>query len=128
MNCEVVYVCNSTNNKNVRANELNVLRKFEDKLYFEFGDSENNIKKRFYKDVEVLNKDFKAIEKIKSKIEEEKIKEDKKESIELIQEKTEEIAKDADTLEPVAIATKKEELKTEVFKKNKNKNGKRKIF
>ena len=30
MNCEVVFVCNSVNNKNVRANELEILRKNEE--------------------------------------------------------------------------------------------------
>lgn len=128
MNCEIVYTCNSTNNKNIRANELKILRKFEDSLYFEFGDTENNTKKRYYKDVETLNKDFKAIEEIKNKIEEEIVKEDKKESIALIQERTEKTVQHTDISEPVAFATKKEESKTEVFKKTKYKNGKKKIF
>ena len=44
---DIVYTCNSTNNKNVRGNELKILRKVEDQLYFEFGESENNVKKRF---------------------------------------------------------------------------------
>lgn len=111
MNCEIVYTCNSTNNKNVRANELKILRKFEDSLYFEFGDSENNIKKRFYRNIETLDKDYAAIEKIKARLENEV--------------KVEEITK-----EEVAIAnaTKPEDVKVETFKKVKNKNGKRKIF
>lgn len=107
MNYEIVYVCESINNKNVRANELNILRKFEDKLYFEFGDSENNIKKRFYKEVETLNKDFKAIEDIKRRLAEEK-----------------EEGKDAES----KIETKPEEVVEESFKKTKYKGGKRKIF
>lgn len=63
---EIIYVCHSTNNKNVREGELEILRKFEDKLYFEFGENEMNLKKRFYDDVETLNKDFKALEKLKN--------------------------------------------------------------
>lgn len=111
MNCEIVYTCNSTNNKNVRANELKILRKFEDSLYFEFGDSENNIKKRFYRNIETLDKDYAAIEKIKARLENEV--------------KVEEITKEEVV---VANATKPEEVKVEMFKKVKNKNGKRKIF
>lgn len=111
MNCEIVYTCNSTNNKNVRANELKILRKFEDSLYFEFGDSENNIKKRFYRNIETLNKDYAAIEKIKERLENEV--------------KVEEITKEEVV---VANETKPEDVKVETFKKVKNKNGKRKIF
>ena len=66
MNNEIVFVCNSVNNKNVRANELVVLRKNEDQKYFEFGENENNIKKRFYNDVETLNKDFNELLKLKN--------------------------------------------------------------
>ena len=111
MNCEIVYTCNSTNNKNVRANELKILRKFEDSLYFEFGDSENNIKKRFYRNIETLNKDYAAIEKIKKRLENDV--------------EVEEITKEEVV---VANATKPENVKVETFKKVKNKNGKRKIF
>lgn len=111
MNCEIVYTCNSTNNKNVRANELKILRKFEDSLYFEFGDSENNIKKRFYRNIETLDKDYAAIEKIKARLENEV--------------KVEEITKEEVV---VANETKPEDVKVEMFKKVKNKNGKRKIF
>lgn len=111
MNCEIVYTCNSTNNKNVRANELKILRKFEDSLYFEFGDSENNIKKRFYRNIETLDKDYAAIEKIKARLENEV--------------KVEEITKEEVV---VANETKPEDVKVETFKKVKNKNGKRKIF
>lgn len=79
MNCEIVYVCNSKNNKNVRANELEILRKVEGRNYFEFGESENNIKKRFYDNMEVLEEDFVAITTIKAKLEqEEKVEEPKK--------------------------------------------------
>ena len=66
MEGEIIYVCNSTNNKNVRRGELEILRKFEDKLFFEFGDSEINIKKRFYNDLETLNKDFDALTELKN--------------------------------------------------------------
>lgn len=80
MNCEIVYVCNSKNNKNVRANELEILRKVEGRNYFEFGESENNIKKRFYDDMEVLEKDFVAIASIKAKLEKEEKVEELKEA------------------------------------------------
>ena len=45
----IIYRCNSINNTLVRKGELKILRKFADDLYFEFGASEMNIKKRFYK-------------------------------------------------------------------------------
>ena len=64
---EIIYVCNSTNNKNVREGELEILRKHEDELYFEFGENETNRKKRFYKDKETLNKDFNELLKLKEK-------------------------------------------------------------
>lgn len=70
---DVVYVCDSINNKNIRGNELNILRKVEGELYFEFGESENNIKKRYYKDVETLDKDFEKISKIKDNLEKQKV-------------------------------------------------------
>ena len=66
MNNEIVYVCNSTNNKNVRANELEILEKHEEGLYFEFGENRINTKKRFYDDIETLNKDFDELLKIKA--------------------------------------------------------------
>ena len=69
---DVVYVCDSTNHKNIRGNELNILRKVENELYFEFGESENNIKKRYYKDMETLDKEFEEITKIKEKLEKQK--------------------------------------------------------
>lgn len=80
MNNEIVFVCNSVNNKNVRANELAVLRKNEDQKYFEFGENENNIKKRFYKDLETLNKDFEEILQIKKNLETAELKEIKEDS------------------------------------------------
>ena len=65
MDTEIIYVCNSTNNKNVRRNELKILRKYEENLYFEFGETEMNIKKRYYNDVETLNKDYQKLEELK---------------------------------------------------------------
>lgn len=69
---EIIYVCESINNKNVRANELKILEKHEEELYFTFGESNANSKKRYYKDVKTLNKDFEALKKIKSEQESEK--------------------------------------------------------
>lgn len=66
---EIVYVCNSINNKNVRGNELKILRKNIEELSFEFGESESNIKKRYYRNIDVLNKDYEAVERIKEKLE-----------------------------------------------------------
>lgn len=64
---EIIYECHSTNNKNVRDGELNILRKFEDQLYFEFGSDEMNVKKRTYDDLDTLRKDFDALTKLKEK-------------------------------------------------------------
>lgn len=76
---EIIYECNSLNNKNVRQGELNILEKHEAQLYFEFGSDEMNKKKRFYVDVETLNKDFNNLLKLKEKEEEEiKVEEVKK--------------------------------------------------
>lgn len=68
-NTEIVYVCNSTNNKNVRANELKILEKYPDELYFVFGENNVNLKKRYYNDLKTLNKDYNEILKIKTKLE-----------------------------------------------------------
>lgn len=64
---EVIYVCNSINNQRIRQGELNILEKHENQLYFEFGSDEMNKKKRFYNDVETLNKDFDALLKLKER-------------------------------------------------------------
>ncbi len=64
---EIIYVCDSINNKNVREGELNILEKYEEQLYFVFGSDEMNTKKRFYNDIETLNKDFDALLKLKEK-------------------------------------------------------------
>lgn len=69
---EIVYVCHSINNKNVRDGELVILRKNEAELYFEFGENEKNIKKRFYTDLETLRKDYKEVEEIKEKLDKQK--------------------------------------------------------
>ena len=90
MASEIIYVCKSINNKNVREGELEILRKYQDSLYFEFGESEMNIKRRFYKDAETLNEDYNALMMIKNSeaktiIEEPKVEE----VIEEIEEKVE---------------------------------------
>lgn len=64
---EVIYICNSLNNKNIREGELNILVKHENQLCFEFGSDSMNIKKRFYNDIETLNKDFENLLKLKEK-------------------------------------------------------------
>lgn len=82
MSNEIVHVCNSINNKNVREGELKILRKNEEGLYFEFGESENNIKKRFYRNIDVLNEDFNKVKEIKEKIEaQEKVVVEEKEAV-----------------------------------------------
>lgn len=67
MGNEIIYVCNSINNKNVRQGELNILNKHEEGLYFEFGENAMNVKKRFYNDIDTLNKDFNELLKLKNK-------------------------------------------------------------
>ena len=62
---EIIFKCRSINNKNIREGELNILRKNENQLCFEFGENEMNIKKRFYKDLKTLNEDFSKLQKIK---------------------------------------------------------------
>jgi len=76
MTNEIVFTCKSTNNKNVRGNELKILRKVGRNLYFEFGENENNIKKRYYTDIETLNSDFEKLEKLKQKLEKEELEEE----------------------------------------------------
>ena len=68
-NPEIIFVCNSVNNKNVRANELKILEKHPEELYFIFGESNENAKKRYYKDLKTLDKDFAALKKIKEDLE-----------------------------------------------------------
>lgn len=80
---EIIYVCNSVNNKNVRRGELEILRKVaENELCFEFGKDEMNLKKRFYSNKEDLEKDYNALLKLKEE-------ESAEEVVEEIQEKEE---------------------------------------
>lgn len=65
MSNEVVYTCRSTNNQKIRENELNILRKNEEGLYFVFGENNVNAKKRYYNDLKTLNEDFEAVKKIR---------------------------------------------------------------
>ena len=71
-NTEIIFECRSLNNKNVRANELKILEKRSDELYFVFGENDVNVKKRYYEDRETLNEDFEELKKIKQKLENEK--------------------------------------------------------
>ncbi len=66
---EIIYVCKSINNKNVRQGELKILRKSkeENQLCFEFGENEMNIKKRFYDNAEDFEHDFNALLKLQEK-------------------------------------------------------------
>lgn len=66
---DIIFTCHSTNNKNVRKNELKILRKKDNALYFEFGENEMNIKKRHYNDMKTLEKDFKELQEIKKDLE-----------------------------------------------------------
>lgn len=66
MDCEIIFKCNSINNKNIREGELKILRKNESGLYFEFGENEMNRKKRYYNDLETLNKDYEKVLKLKA--------------------------------------------------------------
>lgn len=72
---EIVYKCKSKNNKNVRDNELKILRKNRTLgLCFEFGENEMNLKKRFYNDEKTFEEDFALLQKIKKDIEEKQSK------------------------------------------------------
>ena len=72
---EIVYKCKSKNNKNVRDNELKILRKNRTLgLCFEFGENEMNLKKRFYNDEKTFEEDFASLQKIKKDIEEKQSK------------------------------------------------------
>ena len=72
---EIVYKCKSKNNKNVRDNELKILRKNRTLgLCFEFGENEMNLKKRFYDDEKTFEEDFASLQKIKKDIEEKQSK------------------------------------------------------
>lgn len=72
---EIVFVCRSTNNKNVRDNELKILRKSKDlNLCFEFGANEMNLKKRFYDNEKIFEEDFKKLQEIKESLEKKQTK------------------------------------------------------
>ena len=76
---EIIYVCSSVNNKNIREGELKILRKSPyDKLCFEFGESEINLKKRFYDNEADFEKDYNALLKLKEKAE--KVKDEEPEN------------------------------------------------
>lgn len=89
---EIIYVCKSKNNKNIRDGELNILRKSQNLLCFEFGADENNIKRRFYDDSKTLNEDFDALMKIKEGVKKEKKEEEKENEEEKKQDVVEEVA------------------------------------
>lgn len=78
---EIIYVCRSKNNKNVRDTELKILRKNKDVgLCFEFGENEMNLKKRFYNDKKTFEEDFAALQEIKKKLDKEQAEKQSKES------------------------------------------------
>lgn len=83
MACEIIFKCNSINNKNIREGELKILRKNEAGLYFEFGENEMNKKKRYYKDLDDLNKDYEKVLKLKAES-------DKKEEVKKVEQEEEE--------------------------------------
>lgn len=68
-NTEIIFKCNSVNNKNIRANELKILEKHPEELYFIFGENRINTKKRYYENLEKLNKDFDKLKELKEKME-----------------------------------------------------------
>lgn len=70
-NTEIIFTCNSINNKNIRANELKFLEKRPEELYFIFGESKINAKKRYYENLDVLNEDFEKVKELKEKMEKE---------------------------------------------------------
>lgn len=115
MNSEIIYICDSVNNRNVREGELKILRKFEDQKYFEFGEDEMNIKKRYYKDLETLNKDFDALLKLKNKGKEEVVEAEEPKKMIIEDEIIEEAVEEA----------KEEPKKEKEVKKNYKKLGKK---
>ena len=96
---EIIYVCKSKNNKNVREGELEILRKFEDALYFEFGENEMNIKKRFYDDLETLEQDYNSLMALKNNEVKEIVPEEPKAIVEEVIEKIEEKVEPEEELE-----------------------------
>ena len=65
---EIIYKCRSVNNKNVRANELAILEKHPEELYFIIGADNINTKKRYYNDLKTLNEDYEELVKMKEKM------------------------------------------------------------
>lgn len=111
---EIVYTCNSTNNKNIRDDELVILRKFESELYFEFGENEKNIKKRFYNDLETLNQDYNALIALKEKLLNQK-------KVEVAKEESEQKEEQKEEQEPEQEEEKEnEEVKEELTIKRRN--------
>lgn len=78
MDYEVIFECNSVNNKKIRRGELKFLEKHEEALYFMFGESQSNMKKRYYNTLEELREDYAKVEKLKE--EEDKMREEDKKS------------------------------------------------
>lgn len=109
---EVIYVCNSINNQRIRQGELNILEKHENQLFFEFGSDEMNKKKRFYNDIETLNKDFDALMKLKNG------EQTSEQTSEQISEQFEEVADGEFRSVPIFEETKKE-IKKETKKPSK---------
>ena len=103
---EIIYVCDSLNNKNVREGELNILEKHENQLCFEFGSDRMNIKKRFYRDIETLNKDFDKLMELKNREEREESK-----TIKLVEEINENVKKAYEEPEEVVEKEVKKETK-----------------
>lgn len=91
----IIFRCHSINNTIIRQGELKILKKYPEKLYFEFGATPTNIKKRYYKDEETLNKDYKEVLALKEE-----------------EDKAEKLAKDKNSLESESrkSATKKNDI------------------
>ena len=96
---EIIYVCKSKNNKNVREGELEILRKHESALYFEFGENEMNIKKRFYDDLETLEQDYNSLMALKNNEVKEIVPEEPEVIVEEVIEKIEEEVEPEEELE-----------------------------
>ncbi len=100
MSYEVIFECNSINNKKIRSGELKFLEKHEEGLYFMFGESQVNMKKRYYNTLEELREDYAKVEALK-KEEDSKETENKKIIKEkIIKEKNEEDKKE---FRPMAV-------------------------
>ena len=69
---EIVFECDCLNNTRVRANELKMLDKNVEGMYIVIGENNVNSNKRYYNDIEKLEKDYKKLLEIKEKLEKEK--------------------------------------------------------